>query len=896
MLFSRSISRVGPELRLLSLFLGVSLLFPFLSSGSTALVRVPNTTLRLPAALPGSVYKTPDAFPGLTFSGGPVGMATPPGETNRLFVIEKAGRISVITNLASPNRSIFLDLTPRSINSGGECGVLGLAFHPGYATNGYFFVFYSFNQSGLKQRVSRFQCDPPDASVANLATERPLITQIDDASNHNGGDLHFGPDGYLYVSLGDEGGGNDTYNNSQRIDKDFFSGILRLDVDGLPENLDPNPHPSLTDANRLAYKVPADNPWVGATSFNGKAVVPTAVRTEFYAVGLRNPWRFSFDPLTGLLYCGDVGQDAREEIDIIVKGGNYGWAFREASIAGPKPNSVPANTPSIPPIYEYRHAGGGGTETGNSVTGGVVYRGQRFPELIGFYVFADYVSGGIWAIQYDGSQTNGFRRLAQQAAIAALGVDPRNGDILFAGLGDSKLRRLERETVTTGFTPPASLADTGAFSDLQTLQPQPGIVPYTVAVPFWSDGAIKQRWFSLVNTNPLISYAALASGSFPTGAVWIKHFELVTNEVTQERRRLETRFIVRAGAGVYGLTYRWDPSGANASLVAEGGLTEPILIQQDGGNTRTQQWVYPSRNACLVCHNSSRGGILGFNPPQLNCDFSYPSGVTTNQLVALRDAGYLDSSLPSLSQVPKLYPATDLSASLESRVRSYLEANCSACHRPRGIGPATWDSRIEITTEETQLFRGLLNNSGGDPENRLVVPRDPDHSMLLQRISVRGPGQMPPLASTELDRQAIALLTEWIQSRELAQRASYSDWASALLGGLEGPLTAPEDDLDKDGASNGDEFRAGTDPTLASEVLSLVVEASDGGPRLRFTQPANRRVSLEASASLERSATWTALDLDLDGPRYPISSVQRTVALPVTDRGLQYYRVRVTSP
>src|SRR5207249_2074951 len=131
---------------------------------------------------------------------------------------------------------------------------------------------------------------------------------------------------YLYVSLGDEGDQNDAGNNSQRIDKDFFSGMLRIDVDNRPDSLAPNPHAAMSSKT---YSIPADNPFVGVTSFNGKAVDPTKVRTEFYAVGLRNPWRFSFDPVTGILYCGDVGGDQREEIDIIIKGGNYGWAYRE---------------------------------------------------------------------------------------------------------------------------------------------------------------------------------------------------------------------------------------------------------------------------------------------------------------------------------------------------------------------------------------------------------------------------------------------------------------------------------------------------------------------------------------------------------------------------------------
>src|SRR5262249_48287748 len=165
--------------------------------------------------------------------------------------------------------------------------------------------------NGRHDRLSRFQTSLENPNQALASSEQVMITQADDYENHNGGDLHFGPDGYLYVSLGDEGNQNDAGNNSQRIDKDFFSGLLRIDVDQKPGNLPPNAHPAVSPN---AYSIPADNPFVGVTEFNGKAIDPAKVRMEFYAVGLRNPWRFSFDPMTGFLYCGDVGGDLREEI------------------------------------------------------------------------------------------------------------------------------------------------------------------------------------------------------------------------------------------------------------------------------------------------------------------------------------------------------------------------------------------------------------------------------------------------------------------------------------------------------------------------------------------------------------------------------------------------------
>src|SRR6185369_4775677 len=297
--------------------------------------RVANTTLRMPPSPPVFGFTTEKAFGNLSISS-PLAIATP-GETNRLFVIEKVGRVIVITNLANPTLTVFMNISDRVI-SDGEQGLLGLAFHPEYATNGFFFLFYTAGADGSPDRLSRFRVSPDNPNQGQPESEVILFSQADEASNNNGGDLHFGPDGYLYVSLGDEGGRNDTLGNGQRIVGDFFSGILRLDVDKRSGNLEPNPHAAvIRDANgRAHYSVPTDNPFVGATQFNG-ALLPdvTKVRTEFWAVGLRNPWRFWIDEQTGQIYCGDVGQDSREEIDLIVRGGNYGWNYREGNIARP---------------------------------------------------------------------------------------------------------------------------------------------------------------------------------------------------------------------------------------------------------------------------------------------------------------------------------------------------------------------------------------------------------------------------------------------------------------------------------------------------------------------------------------------------------------------------------
>lgn len=368
----------------------------------------------------------------------PLAVVAPPGETGRLFVVEKKKGIAVVSDLTTPTRQTFLDLSQSlGTNSDGELGVLALAFHPQYRSNRQFYVWYTqFTGTGKNargtSRLARFLASESDPNVADPTSEQLLIVQPDEASNHNGGQILFGPDGYLYLSIGDEGAYNDILENSQRLTKDFFSGIIRLDVDRKPGNLPPNPHPAVQAGT---YLVPKDNPFVGATRFNGETIDPARVRTEFWAVGLRNVWRMSFDASTGDLWAGDVGQNSAEEIDLIVRGGNYGWNYREALGRGPR--KAPEGLTFDEPIWDYPR-----TE-GTSVTGGFVYRGTRYPDLDGQYLFADYSTGKVWALRPDGGKRvspDRVRQIALIPTITSFGLDPRTGDILLTCLAQGVVR------------------------------------------------------------------------------------------------------------------------------------------------------------------------------------------------------------------------------------------------------------------------------------------------------------------------------------------------------------------------------------------------------------------------------------------------------------------------
>jgi len=849
-------------------------------SAFAQLTRVANTTLQFPANPPQRGYALQQIF-GRAFTA-PVALATPPGETNRIFVVEKVGTITIVSNIASatPAISTFLDIRTRVLNDG-EQGLLGLAFHPNFAQNGYFFVFYT-TPGTRYDRLARYQVSATNPNIGDPASELILINQPDEAVNHNAGDLHFGPDGYLYVSLGDEGNGGDSFQNSQRINKDFFSGVLRIDVDKRPGNLAPNPHP----ASSANYSVPADNPFVGATSFNGITLPdPTKVHTEFWAVGLRNPWRFSFDPATGELWLADVGQDTREEVDIIVKGGNYGWNYREGTF--PYTGTPPAGFKPTEPVYDY------GRTDGFSVTGGRVYRGSKISALYGSYVFADYGSGNVWSMRTNSAGKGVVTKLLTDSGIAAFGVDPSNGDLLVCDVADGWIRRLTYSvTAPTGPAIPATLADTGAFSDPRTLSPFPGIVPYEINVPFWSDGATKQRWFSIPNVNSGMGFDPTNTWLTPTGTVWIKHFEINTNLSDPTAvRRLETRFLVRNTNGVYGVTYRWT-NATSAVLVPEEGMDEPIAISSAAG-VSAQVWHYPSRAECLTCHNSAAGFALGFNAPQMNRDMYYGFGTpTTNQLLALAHAGYFTNGPVAPQASLALRTADDAETSLEWRVRSYLAANCAQCHRPGGLAIANFDARIGTPTDFANLLNGALVDNLGDPANKTLATSSPEHSIMLQRMSTRGPKQMPPIASNIPDQAGANLLRDFVVNA-MPSRLSFAQWQSANFADPSSPQAAPGADPDSDGASNLLEYLATTDPLDPSAAWKISASATGALIKIEAVNPPNRAVIVEAADSL--AGPWTQ-DLQNNNPTFPAVLKRATVFDLQPSSATRYYRARIMAP
>ena len=345
--------------------------------------------------------------------GSPIGVTNAGDGSGRLFVNEQGGRIRVVNPDGSVRATDFVDLSDR-VQAGGERGLLGLAFHPDFASNGRVFVHYSRKGDGATV-ISELTASA-DRSTAIPASERIIFTHDQPFANHNGGEIAFGPDGFFYIGLGDGGSGGDPFGNGQNRQV-LLGKILRIDVDG--------PH-----APGKEYAIPASNPYAPG------GVEPGAGLPEIWAYGFRNPWRFSFDRATGDLYIGDVGQGAWEEIDhqpAASRGGeNYGWVLFEGSHCSAACTSINA----VLPISEYAH----GADGGCSVTGGYVYRGTRQPQMVGTYLFSDYCSGRIWTPSSTGDLVPVL--LAESRLLVASFGEGQDGEIYLVDLGGGGLYRV----------------------------------------------------------------------------------------------------------------------------------------------------------------------------------------------------------------------------------------------------------------------------------------------------------------------------------------------------------------------------------------------------------------------------------------------------------------------
>jgi uncharacterized repeat protein (TIGR03806 family) len=666
----------------------------------------------------------------------------------------------------------------------------GITFHPDFKKNGYVYIGSNGHAGENKKkhtRVSRFTMQPEAPHKFDAASEVVIIEWASDG--HNGGDMAFGKDGMLYVTSGDGTSDSDTNVTGQDLTL-LLAKVLRIDVD----------HP----AEGKQYSVPKDNPFLDLKD----------ARPETWAYGFRNPWRIHIDKESGRVWVGNNGQDLWEQVFLVERGANYGWSVMEGSHpfylnrrAGPTPFSKPA--------CEHPHS------EARSLTGGVVYYGEKLPELRGAYIYGDHSTGKIWGVKHDGKQIVWHKELADTTLnIPGFGHDSHGELLVLDHRGDEKggfyyLEPSPPDTSAAKF--PRKLSETGLFASVARHEPAAGLVPYSVNAELWSDGALKERFIAIPHKegeDRRIDIGTNRGWNFPDETVLVKSFALEMQPGdAASKRYIETRLLTKQQGEWVGYSYIWNDEQTEATLVESGGLDRTYELRvpksrEHPSGAKKLAWHYPSRTECMVCHSRAANYVLGLSEVQMNKLHDYGHGAVDNQLRVLEHLGMLKvnwqnevtaamkeeakarglseneankeiekqtkapdqrkaNSSKLLSKPPekykKLVDPYDAKQDLNARARSYLHANCSQCHVEAGGGNAKLEIEFTTPAEKLNLIDAVPVHHKFDlPDARLVAPGHPERSVLLHRLSIRGPGQMPQLATSLVDEAAVKLFREWI--------------------------------------------------------------------------------------------------------------------------------------
>jgi uncharacterized repeat protein (TIGR03806 family) len=698
-------------------------------------VRPTNTSCLAPErAASSTTLGTERVFPNLVrFTGEPVQMLQVKGDSSRWFIVERFGFVRSFENRPDvTTASEVLNIDARVDSACAECGLLSLAFHPDWPSTPRAYVTYTSTDRteirGPDTHLSEFSSTDGGLTL-DPDSERIIFNIPKVSEHHHGGSLLFGTDGYLYMSTGD--GAQLSADNGQRLTT-LKGKILRIDIRG-------------TTGTAL-YRIPPDNPFAASTTLcNQNNGTGPQNCPEIYAWGFRNPWRMSFDRGNGDLWVGDVGESDMEEVNRVSRGGNYGWrcfeGTRDVSAVFPTGGACAARTNLLPPVAEYTH------QTGNAVSGGIVYRGNTIPGLVGHFVFGDFPTGRIWEIRNDTQPT-----LTMTGGLVS-GLKPssfnegNDGEIYITNM----YRDIRRITgaAAGGAGVATQLSATGCVNASNATLPASGLIPYAPNAPFWSDGAVKERWMALPD-GKTITVGATGDWDFPNGTVLMKNFRL-------DNRLIETRLFMRHPDGIWaGYTYEWNAGQTDATLVRGG---KRVTI---GGQT----WIYPSEGQCVQCHTEAAGWTLGLETKQLASTHRYPStGRDANQLVTLNEINALTTDISNPTDVVPYPNPTGTAGTLGERARAYLHSNCSQCHRPSGGSTANMDLRYSTALADTHacdVAPGL--GDLGIADARLIAPGAAARSVVIARMSRRDAFQMPVIGSAHVDADGAALLTQWVNS------------------------------------------------------------------------------------------------------------------------------------
>jgi len=667
---------------------------------------------------------------GLTFNQ-PLYLTQAPGDDSRFFVVERQGKVRVFPTAATAPADLK-DVVSVTVNANGEGGLLGLAFHPNWQTNHEAYLSYTRDSvagdpaspAGCGQGgatvftsvIARYKS--PDNGLTLTAAADELLKIGQPFTNHNGGNIQFSPiDKMLYIGFGDGGSGDDPCGSGQDLTSKFGK-ILRIDI----------------NAPAGKYNIPPDNPFAASTT----------TQKEIWSYGHRNPWRWSFDRVAGDLWVGDVGQNTWEEVDHVVKGGNYGWNICEGFHKRGSTTAL-CNTPGLlDPVVEH------GRGEAQSITGGYVYRGTAMPSLVGTYIYGDYATGNIWALTYDASNKPVPRVIATVGGNTLVSFGQGNDGEIYTVQITGVISKLVPSGAVAPDNFPKLLSKTGCVDPNDATKAASGMIPYDLNSPLWSDGAKKERFFAIPD-GTTITVGADNDWDLPVGSVVMKTFSV-------DGKRIETRlFMHHDDGGWAGYTYEWSDDGTDAALLPAG-KAKPI-------GTAGQVWTYPSRTQCIQCHSVAAGGTIGLETWQLNRDAVYPStNRLSNELATLDHIGMFSAPLPGApATLPKL-PDPAGQDPIEQRARSYLHANCSHCHRPNGGGQGTMDLRFGQSLKDTVTCNAAVTQGNVGAGSKIVVPGDPTTSVMSLRFHATDSKRMPPVAVSILDPTGSKVIDDWITS------------------------------------------------------------------------------------------------------------------------------------
>ena len=596
--------------------------------------------------------------------------------------------------------------------------LLGLEFHPDFENNRRLFLYYALvttTNNKFELELSEFRMNADGGLIPDSQKSYLRYT----GNGHTGGDIQFGPDGMLYLPIGDLTPPSPPDGNLSGQNMSHLAGkILRIDID----HQDPG----------LPYAIPEDNPFVGLEG----------ARPEIWAYGFRNPWKLCFHPESGEVWTGDVGWEIWEMVYRVEKGGNYGWSIME----GPVPTNSdqdPGPSPISPPTAAYDHI------QGASVTGGYFVTSPRIPDLQGKYIYGDYVTGKIWALDWNGQKVASNLEIADtRQAIVTFGQD-NQGDLLFAELiRDTSLQRLiPNPAKDRSGNFPDKLSETGIFSEVSSQEAADGVYGFDIHAPIWHDGYEADYWVGMPNQTGLEIRPDQRRGS-PVMQYDNPKDMVLAKTIHKNGRKVETQILHHDGYWK-GYSYQWNEQQTDATLVGKGGLDTTI---QD------KPYRFSARDECIRCHGSNFNRPLAFFPGQMNLN---------DQLEKFKKLGIVDDIFVEIADTIPLTNPYDVSDPIDLRARSWLHSNCSHCHKVSGgsgltaqMNAAVPNSKLELINHQpTKGYFGLE----GAPQ---IDPGNPYNSILYYRIATRGAGHMPMVGVRTIDKEGVKLIHDWIRSMD----------------------------------------------------------------------------------------------------------------------------------